>query len=863
MRAWAVCLCVVLVGVLPMGAPTFGQDAVGSWLEDAGLNRLLARRLEQKLDAARDNGIRTAIAQQLAETYAELLESAPSGAERDLLEARGRAVLEKIKDDEGDPLRLALLRSSYSAASRECEYSRLALDSGSTRAELQERLASVSDNLGEVRDRLERRERVLERRVNRARGAEAQLASMRSDDVIRRIAQATFLEAWARAYYAWLTQDPAIALESQKLFGRLLATGEAFPDPSDVSTDLRNDEIYAESILGMAFAKSITDSLATVQAWLELLEGPETAEYVRQSLPYWRIALYTQALAYAEALVVVREFTDTSPVSWLRLAAVSGLRARVGGEPARALGTEAVALLAARNELAQVIDLAERFGLADMERVGFALNYVSGVCQYEDGRKAAEAADFQRARRAYRAALEDLDAAMAEPDVGDFKDAMPGLISMRAWCLHELEEYKAASLLFEEASELHGGNEAGNLFWMAISSLDSLERNGQSGAEERTRREQLLDTFLEEYPSHPSAPGALLRRLASNPNPTLQDAESLLGVSTNSALGNRAYQEGIQMLYRIFRRAKGEDRIEAGQRFLEVVSVPRFDPNDEKDVHLIEVIRARQLLDVSLASKIAETQIAADVLNALDKGVNVGVVDLNGKERELEFRRLQLALYQGDVANALKYFRVFENDQIDDWTKIAARTLFKQASVVLQRDDLASDDLRTQYGIDAVRRTTLILLGDTPEQADLTISDNWAMARYLALAEQRAFEASGSTAARDRALALYSALLEKNEKDEMVLEGLAVLSEAAGLDEQALQAYRTLVAGCPTGTEKWFRRKVDHVRMLSRVDPERARQVLKQHVALHPDYGPDPWGDQLRAMHDELSLGQVQRGGAS
>lgn len=851
--------CVLLAWLCSAQASAIAQDAVGSWLEDIGLDRLHARRLEQQLDSQRDTNIRATIARKLAGTYSILLESTPSGDVRDVLEARGRGVLTKISDEDGDPLRLALLRSSYAVTSRECEFHRLALESGSTIGELQERLAALVTNLSQVRSRLERRERALERRVNRSRGVDAQIASVKSDEVALHISQSTFLEAWSRAYLAWLSGGEDMALEAQKLFGVLLATGDAFPDPNDVSLDLRDDEIYAESILGMAFAKSVTDSVATVEAWLDLLDDPTTAEYVRRNLPYWEIALHAQAGGFGETLQLLRELPDDAPTSWLRLAAVSGLAARGGGSAAQALGTEAVALLAARNELAQVVDLAERFGLADMERDGFALYYVSGVCRYEDGRKASDRGDLSAAQQSYRAALEDLDSAAAEPDAGNYEDALPGVQSMRAWCLHEIGDHARASVLFEEAADLHGGVEAGNLLWMAISTLDELERDGGGGSDLQQRRMTLIDRFLEDHPSHPSAPGALLRRLASNPTPTLEDAELLVSASTNSPLGIRAHQEGVQMLYRIFRRSKQEDRATAGKRFIEVVPVPRFDPEDDKQVHLVDVIRARQLLDVALSPGILEVALAESIVDAIDRGVNAGVIDITGKERELDYRRLQIALHREDIPEAVRIFRMFETDQVDDWSKLAARTLFKAASVAVQREDLASDDMRTQSGIDAVRRSAVILLGDPPEQADFTVSGNWTVARLLAIAEHRAYEANGSLETRDRALELYALLAQFQGKDEVILEGLAALSEEADLHEQALEVLRTLVAGTQTGSDTWYRRKADLVRVLSVVDPERARAVLDQHAALHPDYGPDPWGPAMRQMHVRLGGG----GGAS
>jgi hypothetical protein len=42
---------------------------------------------------------------------------------------------------------------------------------------------------------------------------------------------------------------------------------------------------------------------------------------------------------------------------------------------------------------------------------------------------------------------------------------------------------------------------------------------------------------------------------------------------------------------------------------------------------------------------------------------------------------------------------------------------------------------------------------------------------------------------------------------------------------------------------------------LAVIDPPRARAVLAQHVALQPSYGPEPWGERLRAVERTLGPG--------
>jgi len=818
------------------------------------MNRLLARRLEQELELARNAAERTAVAQSLAETYAGLLQSATSSEERELLEARARAVLEKIDVKEGDPLRLALLRSSYGLASRDCELLRLRLETGGTEEDLAERLAAIARQLGGVRERLLRNESLLERRINRTRGIQAEILGSRSDEIGRRIAQATYLEAWSRAYLAWLTRQREQALESQRLFGRILATGEAFPSPSDISLDLRGNVIFAESILGIAFAKSFTDSPATVRAWLQLLEAGETAEAVREALPYWRIGLLSDAGAHGEALKELRGLPDDAPVVWLRLAAVCGLGSRVPGTAARMLGTEAVASLAARSELNQVVDLAERFGLEEMERDGFALYYVSGVCRYDDARIAKESGEPDRAVRAYRAALDDFDAALAEPDADEFISAVPGVVAMRAACSSELGDHERASKLFEEASRLHSGMKAGNFLWWAIVSLDKFETGGgeRDGLDEH--RAALIERFLSDHPSHPSAPKALLRRFATIENPTLQDAETLVMVPTATANGALAHQQGIRMLYRIFRRGSGAERITAGRRFIEVVPIPTFDPDAEPERQLVEVLQARQLLDIALSPGIDDPRTARAALAAIDRGVTAGIIDLMGKERELDYRRLSLALLEGASDDALYYFQLLEQgDQTgDDWLQVAARTLYNAAIPVLLDETIPTDDKRNQYGIDGVRRATEVLLGDRPENADYSDPANYKLGRSLALADRLGYESSGRIESLERSNAIYRALVAARGTDARALAGLAWTATELGDDEESLATLRTLVSSTAVGSDDWFRYKTLLVELLVRVDPVRAREVLDQHVVLHPGYGPKPWGPMLETLHGQV-----------
>ena len=49
--------------------------------------------------------------------------------------------------------------------------------------------------------------------------------------------------------------------------------------------------------------------------------------------------------------------------------------------------------------------------------------------------------------------------------------------------------------------------------------------------------------------------------------------------------------------------------------------------------------------------------------------------------------------------------------------------------------------------------------------------------------------------------------------------------------------------------------RYESTRLLADEDPDAARDAIAQHAVLYPDFGPDPWGDRLRALDARLRGG--------
>jgi len=113
-------------------------------------------------------------------------------------------------------------------------------------------------------------------------------------------------------------------------------------------------------------------------------------------------------------------------------------------------------------------------------------------------------------------------------------------------------------------------------------------------------------------------------------------------------------------------------------------------------------------------------------------------------------------------------------------------------------------------------------------------------------------------------LKLVRAVLELDARNTDALRGVAVLGGPSGENQASLDAWRTLLSGYRPGSESWFEARTEHLKVLSRVDRERAKAVLRQHSVLYPDLGPEPQATELRELAEQLGvelLGEGARGG--
>jgi len=853
----------VMLATLGMSSFALAADEVATYLERLELRRLLATHLEDELadlerDAAED------VIVQLVGLYTTLLENVEDGKTRVELEARGRRLLERAPAERADALRLALLRGRSQSIETIAEEYRLRRASD---ADVQRAIMLADELMPElepIRVRLNGLVDDLERRSARSSSRTAEILDEELDRVRRLKNQVTFVQAWTLYYHAYLTGDTTSAQRAIDRFGSLLQPDDEFPSPSDVSVDLRENEAFARSILGMALSQSIANGRNSAHAWLDLLEVPRTAPPIREQLHAWRTVVDLEHNDYRAALNTLEAFMADNPEpepAWLRLLAVHALDSE-DDTYGRSLAQVAIAHLASHGELGMVLDLAGRYGVESLGENGFASLYVRGVIAYNETRIAHDdelptldddlVDGYQRAARFFA------DAPDAD-DADRFPDAVAMCRSLEAWCRYFQGRYREARELFETASEMPNADRAAESLWMAIVCLDKLARQSENNHMQADLL-VLIERFLERFPSSTYAPRLILRRTATIETPSLDDVDALLAIPPQSDVYRDARRRAAQILFAVYRRASPPERIDVGTRFLAAAQglmlvyeqdVLRGDPGAREQY----ITWARQVLDVALSPDMQRLGAARTALETLEVFADDGHLDLAEYEQEIAYQAVRERLLSDAIGAADRLANeLWTSEPGGEWAVRAARVVFFDAYA---RYDAAAAQGRTdEVATELVIRHGPRALSEYADD-DAGLEEPGVLAWHAALADVmlERFLRTGDDALGGRTRARYERLIGIIPTDAGFIRAIALLAGELNDRDAALDAWRRLLAGLPAGSDRWFEARYESLALLARLDPDRATQVLAQHRQLHPDYGPAPWGPRLRMLGERLHGG--------
>ncbi len=898
--AWAAIVMIVVVGGWarvacaqepeeePVAVP---EQAVDAYLERLGLKRLLADVLERRLQAT-PKDLRVQQAERLGRLHVDLLGEATASKDREDWEARARALLAQVPEADSFDLRLSLNKAVYARAEEAAERQRLRLATAEEAADAERSFRSLVPQFQAIASKAHGRVEALERIEQTGEATEGALNELA--DARRQRSLAFYYAGWSNYYLAMLTRAEQPAADAGRCFGWLLnSAGGRPPSPERVPASMFQYDHVARAAIGCGLAAAIRNNDTEALRWLDAVEQAEqTSPAVREQILGRRLVVLGQAKRWADLEILVRRTRradrrgggkDLTPLPTVlaRLLAVITLEAdkRTAGPQIEEIAKVAMGDLVANKEVAQVLDLVGRYGTAPLGDSGFVPNYVRALRAYDAARRAHEASVGGAGSAAsdepatdsglinqYRAAASMFEAASREPDAEQFAGERGRAETMHGRALYYAGDVMAAADTFVGAWKLFGPTPAGEEpLWLAVLALEKAGK-GPGGSERiRGRLNETVTLFLRTYPGSERAPRLTLMLIATGSIGDDEAIRVLSGIGKDSPVYEAARRQVARILYSRFRAARGPERDFAGARFVavgeEVLAADRraaMEGTPEEAGQAVErvIVRARQLLDALLGVSAPDVARAETVLKILAGVAAYNNTDLGEHLPELAYREVQIATARGsDVRAEGAAARLYATADPGGAFQSAGERVMYRYYAGRYRPGLDGSAASLETARALIRHGVRVIdrVGADPER----VKDPGVMGVYATVAGAGVdvFKRTGDATMRGLAIRLYTAVLGAQARTEVALRGLAEMSESAGDFATSAGCWRTLLEGSAASSEAWFEAKYHMIRLLARVDADKARSAMAEHKVLYPEGGPEPWGPKFRELDSTLGVG--------
>lgn len=860
------------------------DDRVEAFLERVGVEDLMIVQLRDRLDRA-PAAERPEIAERLGRLYAIKMREAGSSEERDRLLAASYDVLREIPDQDHHPLRVIIERTRYVAAEEAAERWRVRLVPDSERDETVRSLQEARRGFATIASSASRRMDQLERLEQRSRGEDIDHIRERMTEVAAIHSEARFYAGWSEYYLGMLLGSSRSATASLQEFGWLLGAPDGrIPTLERLSRDMLAREVVARAAIGVALAYAVRGDDADAIAWLDTIERhPDLPESIRPALFERRLSVLTsgsprwsrvEQLVDRRLAAAEREGDPPLSVREARLLAVLTLEAAEFDSADPRLSTLilklaeiAIGELIAMGEIGQVLDLVDRYANTPVIGDGFIARYVEGLRAYEHAEELAKSGDQEidgaASRTEFRNAARAFERALASADAENFERESLAAAQRLGFAYFRAGEYLRAAERFEGVFRSEPGEPLREeALWNAVLALERLAELPGAGVD---RRLQTLATlYIGEYPRRERAALLLVRRTAGDSEDPRRAAETLLAVDRSSPLRPVAERQASNLLYRVYRQSSGADREFAANRFLEVAQgVVEHEQRAMREASgsgLNEhgtraVIVLRQMLDAMLAAENPDPERARRTLSTLREIVSVAGVDSAPFADELLYREVQISLAEGDVEAARSAGARLRSAD-NPLAEAAEGLLFRDALARFQRDP--NDVVSGREAVRSGRRLLSMSMSKGGGPGDRQFG---AISARVADVAATLWRQTADEEMRDTAIETDARMIDAGRASAPALLRFAELAEAAGEYERALGAWRRLLTGLDASSPDWFRARHESIRLLMRSDPQRAAMAMDQHKAMHPNFGPEPWGERLRELDGRLDAFRSGGGG--
>ncbi len=844
------------------------EDRHARYLSDFGLGDVYAEYLLDQLEGS-TGAERTAIAQELAGVYLDLLQEVSAPSDRQRWAERAAALLRVVPEADSPGLRLGLAQAAYFKAEETAERSVLLLTTERESAEAQRILREVGPTFVSIAQQAHQEADRLERELSK------QLEREEEDDVAARLAEARrvrsiafYFAGWCSYYTAELSGNEASANQALRHFGWILGARDGSAATVDqMQPGLLRYEHVARSAIGAAMACSITGRSLEARAWLDAVaRSTEAPESIRATLPSRRVRVLAAAGAWPDVDTIARRAlasTATPPdTTFTRLIAVLSLERLDAGpgrhtQLVRRLAEEALASLVRAAEIGHVTDLARRFGGDLVEGEGFVPSYVRAVMQHEAAREILDryGSGDARAATALLEAAQQLTSASSAPDADRFPEERARALFDAGLALYEAGRLTEAGELFEQCQVMANSDEQRReAAWMRVVTLERAVEQGDAASAES--RDQAALLFLSAHPNSDEAAQLALRPSTARLLTEGQAVEILLSVPPSASNYAAARRRASALLYRRYRAADPIDRPLVAEQFMALAE--ELVAQDGAQLRAVSseqagtiaegvIISARRLADVALTLPEPDLDRAIFALETIERTADYASIDLGETADELRFRRLQIASAQGRYDEATRLAEQIAQGG-SPFATTAVQLMYRDSVRVWieSQGDPQSAERVVRFG-QAVRAS----LADRPAAIASVLQTVAQAADVLARTTGDAEHVSVAVSAREE-------LLRMGRADDASLRSLARNYATLGDAGRSAETWLTVLQRSDPASLAWYEARLESLRQLEVSDPETARDAARQFKSLHPDYGPAKYRQAFRDLLGRLLVDEPE-----
>ncbi|MEM1165170.1 MAG: hypothetical protein AAGI30_02645 [Planctomycetota bacterium] len=869
--------------------------AVDAFLESIGPSSVLAAALEERLKSARRGDERGAIARRLAEVYDELIANAEGEARREW-ERRTIELFDELEGGSAVEVRLDLASTLYRSLRATAEEARFGLVDAGERTATAERLMALANRFAGIGASAAHQVRVLERRTQRDALADESLARARSSR-----SRAVFLAGYASLYAAELTNEPPRAGRALDWFGRIVNAPDGPAEIDKLRAGLLNVDYIAEAALGVSRSLTVMGRHAESLAWIDSIKDTKTArDHLGAELDLAELAALARAGRWSDAarLLESRERSGDRPsvTRRARFAALLALRGSAASmSPGRAeLRDVAIAALARLGEVGHIIEVTRDAPTGSLGAGTFLSAFVGGLAEYTAALDALGSPDgapepiapgeASGAAARFREAAELLDRALALSEADRYEPALPRTTLILGECLIRSADAGGwddpAGEVLARAAELYNSaaDESGDdlvaraATWQAIQALAmAIERlTGERRDAVLARRTELADKLLARFPDSAAARRLRIERAASGGGSPDQALRTLLAVAEGTPEHELARRAAARIAHQLFRAAPPSQRDWHAERFLSIaepllvsdrqrIAALASQPDDQTEAASEFASLARLVLEAALDITRPRIVLAERTLAMLEDLALTGLIDRAAIADELGYQRARLLLARGDREAARAAVESLQSSS-GPFAQAAGRLFFADADrrLVLALESAGGfvevPGAVAEAARDAVQAAGPLVQEDMfAEPSGEPDASEGAFATAVLRAAALVWRAGGDHGSVQLGRTMLDRATAAAPRDPSVIRSAAFIAEAAGDGESALEHWRTLSAGLPADTMRWFEARYHLLRLLAAEDVERAQAVLLAHAAVYaPTFGPDPFGPAIGTLHAEL-----------